>query len=99
MNKKELTPIEALRELRKITNSQHWIVQQFATSHLDIIETALKRIIELEEDRKVLETVRDNFNLWIEPEYKVTLQFLQCCSMSHGEYEKFIEYFGEPRDE
>lgn len=63
-----------------------------------IVESALKRNIELEEENKILTIIRDNFNLYIEPEYRATLQLLQCCSMTQGEYKKFIEYFGEPRE-
>lgn len=70
----------------------------FVQGSFDIIEDALKRNIELEEENKVLETIRDNFNLWIEPKYKATLQLLQCCSMPQSEYKKFIEYFGEPNE-
>lgn len=57
-----------------------------------VIETALK-------EHEILQTIRDNFSLWIEPKYKATLQFQQCCTMMRSECEKLIEYFGEPRDE
>lgn len=57
-----------------------------------IIETALK-------EHEILQTIRDNFDLRIEPTYKATLQFQQCCTMTISEYEKLIKYFGEPRDE
>ena len=66
---------------------------------LDLIETALKRNSELEEEHEILQTIRDNFDLWIEPTCKATLQFQQCCTMTISEYEKLIKYFGEPRDD
>ena len=87
---KELTPLEAFYELGDNTP---------ITDAWKIVETALKRNIELEEENKVLKTIKDNFYLWVEPNYRATLQLLQCCSMTPSEYEKFIEYFGEPRDE
>lgn len=73
--------------------------REMQAEDLNIIENALKRNIELEEENKVLKTIKDNFYLWVEPNYRVTLQLLQCCSMTPSEYEKFIEYFGEPRDD
>ena len=95
-----LAPLEAFERIKNITydRTDLYGIEVFRKD-LDIIEAALKRNIELEEENKVLKTVRDNFNLYIEPKYKATLQFQQCSSMTQSEYEKFIEYFGEPRDE
>lgn len=91
---KELQALERIRNTLLVEGYWQDILQDVA-----IIEAALNRNIELEEEIKVLEIIRDNFDLWIESEYRATLEFSQCCSMSQGEYEKFIEYFGEPRDE
>lgn len=98
---KELTPLEVSKQLKDFVLEfvNNGLDRIFINGSFDIIETALKRNIELEEEHKILETVRDNFNLWLEPEYRMTLQFLQCCSMSKSEYERFIEYFGAPRND
>ena len=53
----------------------------------------------MSKERKLLEIIRDNFCLFIEPNYRVTLQFQQCCTMTQSDYEEIIKYFGEPRDE
>ena len=47
---------------------------------------------------EVLEIIRDNFDLWIETKYKATLQFLLIRSLTQGDYEKLINYFGEPKE-
>ena len=48
--------------------------------------------------QEVLKIIKDNFTLWIEPNYRVTLQFQQNTSLTQSDYEKLIEYFGEPRE-
>ena len=39
-----MTGLESLEQLKKINYSQHWVVKQFATSHLDTIEKNLKAL-------------------------------------------------------
>ena len=108
---KELELLEKIKQFTKPTNAlikydngeqqafyYHTLGELFP-KEFDAIETALKRNIELEEENKILTTIRDNFDLYIEPNYRATLQFQQCCTMTQSEYEKFIKYFGEPRDE
>ena len=53
----------------------------------------------MSKEKELLEIIRDNFDLWIEPNYRATLQFLQNSSLTQSDYEKLIEYFGEPRDD
>ena len=67
--------LEALQELREITKNQHWIVQRFATSHLDLIETALKEyelmkeiritarfdLAQVNKEHKALEIIKELF--------------------------------------
>ena len=53
----------------------------------------------MNKEKKLLEIIRDNFDLWVEPNYRATLQFQQCCTLTQSDYEKLIEYFGEPRDD
>jgi len=52
--------LEALQELRKLSNNQHWIGQRFATSHLDIIEKELKTL-EIIKERPLLALVDYNY--------------------------------------
>ena len=53
----------------------------------------------MHKEKELLEIIRDNFDLWIEPNYRATLQFQQNTSLTQSDYEKLIKYFGEPRDE
>lgn len=53
----------------------------------------------MSKEKELLEIIKDNFGLWIEPNHKTTLQFQQCCSLKQSDYEKLINYFGEPKDE
>lgn len=113
MATKTPSPLETLKYIENFENKRFFnvkydngeqahyeyrTVKELFSKEFEIIEAALKRLVELEEENKVLETVRDNFELWIEPKYGKTLQLLQCCSMTSSEYEKFIEYFGEPNE-
>ena len=95
--------LEALNKIAGITNYDGGKnLKALGNSHkkeFNLIETALKRNIELEEENKILRIIRDNFDLWIEPNYRATLQFQQNSSLTQSDYEKLIEYFGEPRDE
>lgn len=97
---KELTPLQALNDLIERLEDEHlglseetWVVKRKR-----IIKKALKRIIELEEENEVLHIVRDSFDLYLESEYKSTLEFVQSYGMTQSEYEKFIDYFGKPKD-
>lgn len=51
---KKPTPLEALKELRKINENSQFIHQKFCNYHLDIIETALKDYEHLQETRYVI---------------------------------------------
>ena len=53
----------------------------------------------MSKEKELLEIIKDHFTLWVEPKYKVTLQFQQHKTMTLSDYEKLIKYFGEPRDE
>lgn len=46
----------------------------------------------------ILKIIKDNFTLWIEPNYRVTLQFQQNTSLTKSDYDELIGYFGKPRD-
>ena len=48
--------------------------------------------------RDILKIIKDNFTLWIEPNYRATLQFQQHTSLTISDYEAIIKYFGKPRD-
>lgn len=113
MATKTPSPLETLKYIENFENKrffnvkydngeqahyEYQTIKDLFPKEFEIIEAALKRLVELEEENKVLETVRDNFELWIEPKYRGTLQLLQCCSMTQSEYKKFIEYFGEPNE-
>lgn len=101
MNKEKL--LKALKRLRKcLKYGDDELGDVHYSKHikdLDVIETALKRNIELEEENEILKIIRDNFDLWIEPNYRATLQFQQNTSLTQSDYEKLIKYFGEPRDD
>ena len=53
----------------------------------------------MSKEKQILQIIRDNFDLWVEPNYKATLCFQQKTSLTQSDYEKLIKYFGEPRDE
>lgn len=52
----------------------------------------------MNKEKELLEIIRDNFELWVEPNYKATLCFQQNTSLIQSDYEKLIKYFGEPRE-
>ena len=48
--------------------------------------------------QEVLKIIKDNFTLWVEPNYGVTLQFQQNNTMTPSEYNKLVKYFGTPKE-
>ena len=53
----------------------------------------------MSKEKEILNIIKDYFTLYVEPNYKATLQFQQHKTMCLSDYEKFIKYFGEPRNE
>lgn len=52
----------------------------------------------MKEEKKILKVIKDNFTLWIEPNYKATLCFQQHSTMTPSEYELLVKFFGEPKE-
>lgn len=64
-----------------------------------VVGSLKKRRSKMNKEKELLEIIRDNFDLWVEPNYRATLQFQQNTSLTQSDYEKLIKYFGEPRDD
>ena len=48
--------------------------------------------------KKILKVIKDNFDFWVEPEYKHTVLFQQHTSMTQQEMDLLIKCFGKPKE-